>query len=140
MIKSVEDSVIVVLCNGCFDIFHAGHLAHLKEARQLGDTLVVALTLDAYVNKGPSRPINLWEDRAELLRELRCVDRVIPTTSAVAAILYLRPTIFVKGVDYAGGGKFTENISETCLQVGAVLCYTRSPKQSASEIIRRATA
>src|SRR3990167_3938894 len=129
MIKSVEDSVIVVLCNGCFDIFHAGHLAHLKEARQLGDTLVVALTLDAYVNKGPGRPINLWDDRAELLRELRCVDRVIPTTSAVAAILYLRPSIFVKGVDYAGGLRFTEDVEGACKGAGAVLRYTTAPKQ-----------
>jgi rfaE bifunctional protein nucleotidyltransferase chain/domain len=127
----------LVLANGCFDVLHAGHLAHLKEARSMGGELWVALTLDEFVGKGPGRPINSWRDRAALLTELRCVDRVLPTRNAVEAILQVKPAVFVKGVDYVGGHRFTEDIASACLQVGARLCYTTARKQSATDIIRR---
>lgn len=126
----------IVLANGCFDILHAGHIEHLREARKMGSMLVVSLTEDAYVNK-PNRPVNTWEDRALMLRELRSVSQVIATKNAVSAILAVRPNIFVKGIDYAGRKKFTEGIEEACANVGAVLRYTRSAKRSATDIIRR---
>ena len=128
----------VVLANGCFDVFHAGHLAHLKEARMMGDKLIVALTMDEYVNKREGMPINTWTDRADLLRELRCVDEVFCTRSAVEAIYDVKPDIFVKGIDYAGGDKFTEDIAGACKAVGASIAYTTSMKRSAEEIIRKA--
>lgn len=130
----------IVLCNGCFDVLHAGHVAHLKQARAMGDRLIVSLTLDHAVNKGPGRPVNTWGDRATALRELRCVDGVVPTESAVNAILNVRPNVFVKGMDYAGGDKFTEDIEAACKEVGADLRYTDTPKMSATEIIRKAMA
>lgn len=129
--------MIRVLANGCFDILHAGHLAHLKEARAMGDFLIVSLTVDSHVNKGPRRPIYTWEDRAALLRELRCVDQVERSKNAVDAILAWRPDIFVKGIDYAGGGAWTEDILAACKEVGAAIRFTSSPKMSASETIRK---
>lgn len=127
----------IVLANGCFDVLHAGHVLHLREARAMGDFLIVSLTLDENVNKGPGRPVNVWADRYECLRELRCVGSVIPTASAVDAIRRVKPAIFCKGIDYAGGDRFSEGVVQACLDVHAELRFTTSPKMSATEIINR---
>jgi rfaE bifunctional protein nucleotidyltransferase chain/domain len=131
--------VIRVMANGCFDLLHPGHIAHLRAARDLGDYLIVSLTLDEYVGKGPGRPIYIWKDRAEVLRELRCVDVVVPTKNAVDAIRLWRPDIFVKGVDYLNGG-WTEDVISACKEVGAELMFTTTPKRSASDAIRKVIA
>lgn len=127
------------MANGCFDLLHAGHVEHLRAARSMGDGLVVSLTLDEYVGKGPGRPIYTWRERAEILRELRCVDLVVPTKNAVDAIRMVQPHIFVKGVDYVEGG-WTEDVISACKEVGAELKFTSTPKKSASEAIRKIIA
>lgn len=126
----------LVLANGVFDIFHIGHLRHLQEAREMGDFLIVSLTLDEYVNKGPGRPINKWEDRAAILRQLYVVGNVVPTRNACDAIRLYKPAIFVKGIDYKGG-KFSEDVFAACREVGAEIRYTEAPKTSATEIITK---
>lgn len=128
----------IVLCNGVFDVLHIGHIEHLREARAMGDRLVVGLTSDDFVNKGPGRPFNKWQDRATLLKELRCVNEVIETESSRQAILAVRPNYFVKGIDYIKGDRFTENVEEACKRVGAKLVFTNSPKKSIAEILRKA--
>ncbi|MFG2109115.1 PfkB family carbohydrate kinase [Micromonospora chersina] len=98
----------VVATGGCFDLLHAGHVATLQAARQLGDCLVVCLNSDASVAglKGPERPVVPQGDRGRLLAALGCVDAVLifdePTPHA--ALSWLRPDIWVKGGDYASGG------------------------------------
>ncbi|MGB2569047.1 PfkB family carbohydrate kinase [Micromonospora citrea] len=98
----------VVATGGCFDLLHAGHVATLQAARQLGDCLVVCLNSDASVTglKGPDRPVVSQGDRSRLLAALSCVDAVMvfdePTPHA--ALSWLRPDIWVKGGDYASGG------------------------------------
>ncbi|NES13375.1 MULTISPECIES: PfkB family carbohydrate kinase [Micromonospora] len=98
----------VVATGGCFDLLHAGHVATLQAARQLGDCLVVCLNSDASVAglKGPERPVVPQGDRSRLLAALSCVDAVLifdePTPHA--ALSWLRPDIWVKGGDYATGG------------------------------------
>ncbi|WP_091341375.1 bifunctional heptose 7-phosphate kinase/heptose 1-phosphate adenyltransferase [Micromonospora rhizosphaerae] len=98
----------VVATGGCFDLLHAGHVATLQAARQLGDCLVVCLNSDASVAglKGPDRPVVSQGDRSRLLAALSCVDAVMifdePTPDA--ALSWLRPDIWVKGGDYATGG------------------------------------
>ncbi|MFE9957797.1 PfkB family carbohydrate kinase [Micromonospora sp. NPDC005299] len=98
----------VVATGGCFDLLHAGHVATLQAARQLGDCLVVCLNSDASVAglKGPERPVVPQGDRGRLLAALGCVDAVLifdePTPRA--ALSWLRPDIWVKGGDYASGG------------------------------------
>jgi rfaE bifunctional protein nucleotidyltransferase chain/domain len=129
-----------VLANGCFDVLHYGHLEHLKAARDMGDWLTVSLTADECVNKGPGRPVNTWHHRAALLRALRCVDEVVWTSNAVDAIRIVKPAIFVKGIDYAGGGRFTEDVMDACKVVGAELRYTNTEKMSVKDIIRKAAA
>ena len=101
---------------------------------------MVSLTLDNWVNKGPGRPIYTWEQRALLLRELRCVDEVLPTMTAVAAILRVRPQVFVKGIDYSQGAWWTEDVLTACKDVGAQLRFTMTDKFSATDTIRKAMA
>ena len=125
----------IVLANGVFDILHYGHLLHLREARAMGDYLIVSVTEDEHVNKGPGRPINTLSDRMEMLREWRCVGSVIATYGAVSAIFRVKPDIFVKGIDYAGGDKFTEDVLRACAKVGAEIRYTSTPKMSVTEDI-----
>lgn len=94
----------VVLTNGCFDLLHAGHVRYLNEARALGDALLVAINSDASARelKGPGRPVHTAEDRAEILRGLRSVDRVVEFADkrATGVIEALRPHVYAKGGDY----------------------------------------
>jgi rfaE bifunctional protein nucleotidyltransferase chain/domain len=94
----------LVVAGGCFDMLHAGHVAMLESARALGDRLVVLLNDDGSVRrlKGPGRPVQGVEDRAAMLRSLRCVDDVVvfDTDTPEGALRRLRPAVFVKGGDY----------------------------------------
>jgi D-beta-D-heptose 7-phosphate kinase/D-beta-D-heptose 1-phosphate adenosyltransferase len=95
----------VVATGGCFDLLHAGHVRLLKQARALGDCLVVCLNDDASVRrlKGPGRPLVPEEDRAAVLGALDCVDAVVvfDEDTPEAILSRLRPDIFAKGGDYA---------------------------------------
>jgi len=130
--------MIIVLANGCFDILHVGHVEHLQQAKKMGDILIVALTADENVNKGPGRPVNKWHDRMTVLRELRCVDVVIKSRSSMDALHLIKPNIFVKGIDYADGKHFTEDVAGTCEDLGVELRFTSTMKRSANDIIRKA--
>lgn len=94
----------VVFTNGCFDILHAGHVRYLAAAKAQGYCLIVGLNSDQSVRrlKGPSRPVNSEEDRAEVLAALAAVDYVVvfddPTAEGLVA--QLKPDIYVKGGDY----------------------------------------
>lgn len=94
----------IVTTNGCFDILHVGHVRILKQAKSLGDVLVVGINSDASVRdlKGPERPINNQDDRAEVLASLECVDVVSIFTEGtpVEFIKVVKPDIHVKGADY----------------------------------------
>lgn len=93
----------VVLCHGTFDLLHMGHVRHLEQARQLGDELIVTITADKYVNKGPGRPVFTAELRAEMLAAMGYVDWVAINDSptAVNVLHAIKPDIYVKGSDYA---------------------------------------
>lgn len=99
------DMKTVVTTNGCFDILHAGHVRYLREAKSLGDVLVLCLNSDDSVKrlKGPSRPLNSEEDRAEVLSSLVSVDYVVifeeDTPSNI--LEQIKPNIHVKGGDYS---------------------------------------
>jgi rfaE bifunctional protein nucleotidyltransferase chain/domain len=92
----------VVHCHGCFDIVHPGHIAHLQQARALGDLLVVTVSSDSNVNKGVSRPLIPEDLRAASLAALACVDAVYinPHPTAVELLADLQPDIYVKGREY----------------------------------------
>lgn len=95
----------LVLTNGCFDILHTGHVRYLRQARELGDALLVAVNSDASVLelKGPGRPLNGECDRAEVIAALRCVDHVtiFGGKRVTEVIRALRPALYAKGGDYS---------------------------------------
>jgi len=94
----------LVFTNGCFDLLHVGHVRYLQAARERGDALVVAVNGDISVKalKGPDRPINAENDRAEVLAALGCVDYVtlFHTPRVTDVIRAVRPALYVKGGDY----------------------------------------
>jgi D-beta-D-heptose 7-phosphate kinase / D-beta-D-heptose 1-phosphate adenosyltransferase len=94
----------VVFTNGCFDVLHRGHVAYLRQARTLGDVLVVALNDDDSVArlKGPERPVNPLEDRAGVVGAIECVDLVTSFSQDTPAELLeaVRPDVYTKGGDY----------------------------------------
>ncbi|MDZ7925237.1 MAG: bifunctional D-glycero-beta-D-manno-heptose-7-phosphate kinase/D-glycero-beta-D-manno-heptose 1-phosphate adenylyltransferase HldE [Marinagarivorans sp.] len=97
----------IVFTNGCFDILHAGHISYLEKAKSLGHRLVIGLNTDDSIRrlKGPSRPINPFDQRATLLTALKAVDWVIPFGDAgndtpLALIESIKPDVLVKGGDY----------------------------------------
>ena len=92
----------VVHCHGVFDLLHLGHIRHFEEAAEQGDVLVVTLTSDRYVNKGPGRPEFTAELRAEMVASIGIVQFVAINDSptAVTAINAIKPDVYVKGPDY----------------------------------------
>lgn len=94
----------VVFTNGVFDLLHPGHVRYLRHARALGDLLIVGLNGDASVrrNKGPDRPINSQEERAEILSALECVDAVVlfDEDTPGEIIAAVQPDVLVKGADW----------------------------------------
>lgn len=94
----------IVFTNGCFDLLHVGHVRYLQQARSLGDFLVVALNTDASVKrlKGPDRPVQTEEDRAEIMAALECVNAVtfFDDPTPIQVIERVRPDILVKGGDW----------------------------------------
>ena len=92
----------IVHCHGVFDLLHPGHFRHLAAARQLGDVLVVTITADDFVGKGPGRPAFTQNLRTEALAGLEAVDyvSVVADSTALPAIQEVRPSLYVKGVEY----------------------------------------
>lgn len=92
----------VVLAHGTFDLLHLGHVRYLEEAARQGDTLIVTVTADRFVNKGPSRPVFSELLRAEMLGALTCVVAVAVNnaSTAVNVIEAVKPDVYVKGIEY----------------------------------------
>ncbi len=98
-----EQGKRIVFTNGCFDIIHVGHVRYLKEAKALGDILVIGLNSDASVGRlKPGRPINSEEQRAEVLASLMMVDYVTVFDEATPydLINLIKPDVLVKGGDW----------------------------------------
>ena len=96
------DGKKVVHCHGCFDLMHIGHIKYFQAAKQMGDILVVTVTPDIYVDKGPDRPVFSEDLRAEAIAALECVDYVAVNKwpTAVDTLMILRPDIYVKGQEF----------------------------------------
>jgi len=103
LVRSAQErGEVVVLCHGCFDIVHPGHVRHLQHAARLGDRLIVTITGDALMDKGTNRPLIPQELRAENLAALDCVDWVAvnPRPTAAELLEEIRPDVYVKGREY----------------------------------------
>jgi rfaE bifunctional protein nucleotidyltransferase chain/domain len=133
----------VVQAHGAIDLLHLGHVRHLEAARRLGDALVVTVTADRFVNKGPGRPVFTEGMRAEMLAALEFVDWVAISESpdAVAAIECIRPAVYVKGQDYRNAetdvtGKITLE-RKAAEAHGGRLQFTDEATFSSSTLINR---
>ena len=127
----------LVMAHGCFDVLHYGHMLHLRQARRMGDRLLVSLTDDEFVNK-PGRPIFNVHQRVAMLRALRCVDDVAVSRAATASDSIRRycPAVFIKGADYDFKA-INKDEMEACAHVGARIWFTNTEKFSTTEILRR---
>lgn len=131
----------IVHCHGVFDLLHIGHIRHFEEAKRKGDVLVVTITPDRHVNKGPSRPAFGEDLRAEAIAALECVDYVAinrwPT--AVETIKLLRPDYYVKGPDYRDAQKDHTGgigLEEAAVKsLGGQIAFTDDITFSASNLI-----
>lgn len=138
-----ERGKVVVLCHGVFDLLHIGHIRHFKAAKAQGDVLIVTVTPDRFVNKGPHRPVFGEMLRAESIAALGCVDYVAinewPT--AVEAIKKLCPDIYVKGSEYATPEEDITgeiiNEEEAIKSVGGRIYFTNEVAFSSTELINR---
>jgi len=132
----------LVFTNGCFDLLHVGHVRYLASARALGDCLIIGLNSDLSVRnlKGPTRPINCQEDRAEVLAALAAVDYVVifDEVTAEALIAVIKPDIYAKGGDYT-----IETLPESKTVTaygGKVVLLPEVPGRSSSNIIKKLSA
>lgn len=129
----------VVFTNGCFDLLHRGHLHLLREAKKLGDLLVVGLNSDSSVQaiKGPHRPILPESDRAELIAALEMVDYVVVFSEADPRrlIAELTPDVLVKGGDWAKETIVGADVVESAGGTVVVVPYLGG--YSTTEIIER---
>lgn len=133
----------IVHCHGVFDLLHIGHIRHFEEAKAKGDILVVTLTCDKFVNKGPNRPAFSESLRAEALAALESVDYVAinHAESAVPAIQAVKPNLYVKGPDYANRPAGTPGKLSTEEQVvkdlGGKLVFTEDVQFSSTNLLNR---
>lgn len=97
-----RDKKKIVLCHGVFDLVHTGHISYLKKAKELGNHLIVSVTSDKYVNKGPGRPVFNTQQRISFLTELKFIDEVYESNNptAVEIIKKIKPNFYCKGIDY----------------------------------------
>tara|TARA_B100000315_G_scaffold277_1_gene272 strand:- start:1114 stop:2637 length:1524 start_codon:yes stop_codon:yes gene_type:complete len=147
LIKEIDmeriNGATIVYCHGVFDLLHIGHIKYFQEAKSLGDVLVVTITPDRFVNKGPDRPAFGEDIRTEAVASLDVVDYVaineFPT--AVETIRYLKPDYYVKGPDYKEHSRdISGNIQleeKAVRSVGGEMVYTSDITFSASSLINQ---
>lgn len=123
----------IVLANGCFDLFHVGHIRYLASAKELGDCLIVGINSDAQVCKlkGENRPFMPENERAEIVSAFRFVDfvTIFPEPTVEELIRAIRPDFHAKGTDYT-----TENVPErqTVIECGGQVAIVGDPKNHSS--------
>lgn len=138
-----EGGCAVVQAHGTFDLLHLGHVRHLEAAKAFGQVLIVTITADAFINKGPGRPVFTEALRAEMLAALHFVDYVAIAESpdAISAIKAIRPHVYAKGSDYKNpDGDVTGKIKlerDAVEQHGGQVQFTDELTFSSTELINR---
>jgi cytidyltransferase-like protein len=141
LIRRIYKNKKIGLAHGVFDLFHYGHLLHLKKAKEYCDILVVSITADKFVNKAPGRPYYNSEKRLEILSSLHFVDYVLVSNfdSAKEVLLELKPNFYFKGSEYANYSK--DHTGKILLESRVVkknngkIIFTNEPILSSSNII-----
>ncbi|MCX8129910.1 MAG: PfkB family carbohydrate kinase [Clostridia bacterium] len=142
--KYRKDGKKVMHCHGAFDLLHPGHIAHLEEAKSVGDVLVVSVTSAPYINKGPGRPYFSDELRMKSLAALECVDHVLlaEEPAAFGILAVVQPDFYVKGAEYAKSeDDVTQNIDKEVERVrsfGGDIYFTGGEIFSSTRLINNA--
>jgi len=133
----------IVHCHGVFDLLHIGHIRYFEQARRMGDVLVVTLTSDRHVDKGPHRPAFPDDLRAEAIASLKVVDYIAinPWPTAEETLRILKPNIYVKGSEFKNlesdlTGKIVKE-AKVVKEIGAKLAYTDDIVFSSTNLINR---
>ena len=131
----------VAHCHGCFDLVHPGHIKHLQAARRLADALVVTVSPDRFVDKGPGRPAFAEQLRAESVAALECVDyaAVNRWPTAEEAIRLVRPDYYVKGQEFERPENRTEKLRrevEALREVGGEMRFTHGFVSSSTALLK----
>lgn len=131
----------IILCHGVFDLIHPGHILHFEEAKSLGEVLVVSITSENYVRKGPGRPYFNDELRLKFLSALECIDYVLLSEGYTVddIIEVVEPDLYVKGQEYANAedditGKISEE-AELVQKHGGELYYTQGEVFSSTKLL-----
>jgi rfaE bifunctional protein kinase chain/domain/rfaE bifunctional protein nucleotidyltransferase chain/domain len=133
----------IVHCHGVFDLLHVGHIKHFKEAKTFGDILVVSITPDEFVHKGPGRPAFSTSLRLEALSELESIDYVVANNwpTAIEIIKIIQPNVYCKGPDYKNhSDDLTGKISEeegAVKSFGGEIKYTDDITFSSSSLLNK---
>ena len=139
-LKSKEKRI--VHCHGCFDLMHPGHIKYFQAAKDIGDVLVVTVTPDVYVDKGPGRPVFNQDLRAFSIAALECVDYVATNKwpTAEETLRLLRPDIYVKGQEFEKledkTGKLQKEYS-VLQEIGAEMRFTHGIVFSSTELLEK---
>ncbi len=141
--SSRKNGLKIVQCHGVFDLLHPGHLRHFQQAKAQGDLLVVSVTPDRFVNKGPGRPAFSENLRLEALACLSDVDFVVlnDSSDAVSAIRRICPNFYVKGSEYEDHsadvtGKISEE-ADAVTSFGGKIFYTHDIVFSSSSLLNK---
>lgn len=141
--KHRSENKKIVHCHGVFDLLHIGHIRHMEQAKRLGDILVVTITPDRYVDKGPHRPAFGEQLRAEALASLNLVDYVAINNwkTAENTLRKLRPHLFAKGAEFKAittdmTGKIGKE-EKVVREIGAEIVFTEDIVFSSSNLINR---
>ncbi len=140
-IKAKKKNKKIVHCHGVFDLLHLGHIRHFEKSKSLGDILIVSITHDDYVNKGPNQPYFNTEQRLEMLSNIEVIDYVCISSNfdATDLIKKIKPNYYSKGVDYKNFSKdITGKINDetkTLKSIGGKFIITDEVSFSSSKLL-----
>ena len=132
----------IVMCHGVFDVLHTGHINHFIKSKSLGDILIVSITADKYIRKGPNRPFYNLMKRMQMVNQLKVVDYVIPSTetTSINNLKLIKPNIYCKGEDYKNSSNdLTKNIileKKITNKNNGKIIFTNTPMHSSSYILK----
>ena len=137
--RSILKNKKVGLCHGAFDILHFGHADHFKEAKKICDILLVSVTTDKFIKKGPLQPFFNIQQRVKFLLSIRYVDYVYISNSLTGeeAINLFKPNFYIKGIDYLNQKNDKKLIKEKkiCKKNKKKLFFTKTNKHSSTKIL-----
>lgn len=142
--KLKQEHKTVALCHGVFDLVHPGHIIHFEQAKSMGDVLVVSITSEKFVRKGPGRPYFNDEMRLKFLEAIECIDYVMLSEGYTVddIVEAVEPDIYVKGEEYKKAkdditGKISEE-QELVERHGGRIQFTEGQVFSSTHLINTA--